>query len=217
MELDVGKGMYVTNHCEENIYLLQMPNKDWEWSDVGFGMLSTLYSLESTSMSTITAINSLSKLQTVIFTVKKALGNLSRTVQTVAVTNKSMESTVSTGGNDTYRKAAEARREIIKFFEREGLLIQPHEHMEVSNKKNDNPVRISGPSDCNSIFGYSESTLLIVTESLSRISLLRTNNDWSWIVEPGMIIRSKEAHFSLPDKEAGYYRFSAFNKQLLGV
>lgn len=209
--------IHVANHCGENIYVIPMPNKDWVWGDIGFTVVTSLLTFGEAAPTAVNAINSLSKLQKAIALVKTILGNpYVKAIKYAALEYKFARNVVREAENELFRRAEEARQEIISFLHREGVLIKPNDFKQVSNEKNYNPLRMLAPSGWGGLFGASDAALFIATESLSRFALFNTNSDWSWIVEPNMVVRSKYGHLWVPDQGEGYYRFSASDRLVQG-
>ncbi|GAA0381828.1 hypothetical protein [Bacillus horti] len=209
--------IHVANRCGENIYVIPMPNKDWVWGDIGFTVLTTILTFGEAAPAAATAINSLSRLQKAITLVKSILGNpYVKAIKYAALEYKIARNGLREVETEILRKAEAARKEIITFLKSEGALIKPNEFKQVSNEKNYNPLRMISPSGWGGLFGASDAALFIATESLSRFALFNTNSDYSWIVEPNMVVRSKYGHIWESAKSEGYYRFSASDRLVEG-
>lgn len=214
-ELAMGFGsldnqIHVANSSAENIYVIVTPNKNWVWGDVGFAVATALFSGGGTA---VTAVNSLSKLQKLITMVKLVLNNpIVKGIKYGSLIYKTGKNIGREIDHATEAKAQAARKEIMDFLKREGVVIKPGDFKQVNNEKNYNPFRMISPSGWGGLFGASDCTLFIATESLSRTALFNTNSDWSWIVQPDMVSRSRYGHLWQEDKGEGFYRFSASDR-----
>lgn len=206
--------LHIANKSGENLYVVVTPNKDWVWGDVGFTVVTSLFSGGATGA---TAINSLSKLQKIIALVKLCLNNPA--VQAVKYGALSYKINANIGREIVHplkERAHAAREEIMAFLKREAVVIKPGEFKQVNNEKNYNPLRMITPSGWGGLFGASDCTVFVITESLSRSALFHTNSDWSWIVQPNMVVRSKYGHIWEEELKEGYYRFSQSDRIMAG-
>lgn len=206
--------IHVANNSGEKIYVIVTPNKDWVWGDVGFAVASSLF---TGGTSAVTAVNSLSRLQRIITLVRFAINNpIVKAIKYGSIVYRTGKNIEREFDHSLKEKAQAARKEIIDFLQKEGVTIQPGDFKQVNNEKNYNPLRMITPSGWGGLFGASDMTLFIATESLSRVALFNTNSDWSWIVQPNLVVRSKYGHIWQEDKNAGYYRFSVSDRLVAG-
>lgn len=169
----------IANLCEETIYILIVPFKEWDWGDRGF----TINSVDDESKSYINSLSSLiAKLH--LHSMQKA-----------------------SEGEHNQKKLKEINREVVTFLNKEAIIIPAGQFKKITSDKGRNSLRTFALSGWGSLFGVSDLTLSIISATLRRQAVIQTNYNDSWVVESHEIGKAKSSSIWDIDRGSESYKF----------
>jgi hypothetical protein len=226
MALSIDHQIHILNRSSEDIFVMPSPNPDWLWADVAFDVAFTgVVSLipGGTAVGVTKAVDSLSKLQRLIQTLKWLLSAISSSRYVgYAKAGAAAGTWVGRGLLANKIDIAEAQKSAVQelenarvFLEKNGIRIKAGESTRVYKGSLKNPLRYLSPSGLSaSVLESSNMSLFIINVSMSRSMNFNTNADHSWIVTNREVIRSKYGNIGEESRKDGAYRFSTGKSEL---
>lgn len=184
----MSQHIYVSNHTQQDVYVLAAKSVDWTISDfltdialfaVGIGEIKAGLSVAELPAN----INTMRDL----ITVMKTIGAL-------------LSGTAAVGS-----RSAEAIKEVVEAFKKNSTKIPPGDYKDILDT---GFLDYLSPSGIAGLLDADTMTLLMMAEEGKKIINFPTNIDYSWIVNSSDIVRSKYGTLSQEDPDAGRYLWS---------
>lgn len=179
----MAQHIYVANHNQQNAYVLAAKSTGWQIAD-----FLTDIGLFAVGIGELKAALTVADLPATINTV-------SDMIKVMKVVAGLLSGTAAVGS-----RSAEAAKEVVDAFKKSSIEIPPQDYKDVLDT---GVLGYLSPSGIAGLLDADTITLVVMTNDGKEVADFSTNIDYSWIVTPDGIVRSKYGTINVEDPGAG--------------